>query len=169
MQMIKEDLVFCNTCKDYATQLLIEELENLAIKSTDSILQKFQCGVCKRFNEKLLQFCSSCGKHTDQKLISEKPSEIMAETIDQEFQCNNCQNLNETSRYSDKHIERWLNAKDEEGGVYCNYCMCYKKQELVDKQPSPKGFGEDKFDLTTYKCKTCGHKNYGTEHKQDTR
>lgn len=155
---IKEDLVYCNTCKKYTMQLLLEENENLAIKSRDSLFQKFQCNTCKRTNERLLQYCRNCYKHTSQSLIEENPSSF-AEMIDQTFRCNTCGKINETSRDTDEVIKRWLNAKDEEGGITCGYCMCRKKQELINKQPS-KYWPER--DLTTYKCKTCGTINYGS-------
>ena len=168
MQLMKDDFVLCDTCRKYTDQSLVKEFEDLAIKSRDSVLQKFQCGECKRINERLLQYCSNCGTHTEQTLNHEKPSDLIAETLDQEFRCNVCQNTNETSQSSDEHIERFLNRKDEEGGVYCNYCMANKTQELIDKRPLPDGYGQD-FDLTTYRCKTCRSINYGTEAKRDIR
>lgn len=163
---IKEDLVFCDTCDKKTMQLLLEEMKDLAIKSRKSLFQKFQCNECKRFNERLLQYCEKCQKHTVQTPIDEKPSEMMVETIDQTFECSICGEVNETFRDSDEHTERFLNAEDEDGGVYCDYCMCYRKQELIDKQHAE--YAND-HDLTTYKCKTCGNTNYGTQDRVDIR
>ncbi|MDE1769238.1 MAG: hypothetical protein KGI28_01615 [Thaumarchaeota archaeon] len=85
--------------------------------------------------------------------------------MDQTFKCS-CGEINNTSRDSDEHIYRFLNAKDEEGGIHCMYCMCKRKQELIDKRHSE---WMPNKDLTTYKCKTCGSENYGTEIRIDIR
>lgn len=163
---IEENLIYCNTCRKYTNQSVVEELQDLAIKSRNSLLQKLQCKVCGRTNERLLQFCQRCQKHTSQSLIEEKNSRMMEETVEQTFKCKVCGEINKTSRDTDDHIRRFLNAKDEEGGVYCGHCMCLKIQELIDKRHS-KGWPE--YDLTTYRCKTCGHENYGHQKKLDIR
>ena len=159
---MNEDLIYCNTCRRYTSQILLKETKDLAIKSRHSLFQKLQCTICKRINERELQYCWKCQKHTKQSLLDEKPSS-MADTLEQTFQCS-CGEINNTSRDTDESIHRFLNAKDEEGGIYCGYCMCKRKQELVNKQHSK--VMPDR-DLTTYKCKTCGIKNYGTHIRAD--
>ena len=163
---LKEDFIYCDTCRKYSNQLLLKELEDLIIIGNDSLLQKFKCGVCQRINKRILYNCWDCEKFTSQSLVDEESSELFAETMEQKFKCDVCGKINETSRYSDEFIQRFLNAKDEEGGVYCEHCMCYKKQELIDKQSDD---FTPKLDLTTYKCKTCGQINYGTQRKDDVR
>ena len=130
------------------------------------IIKNKKCGVCKRTNERLLQHCWNCKKHTEQSLMEEKLSDMISETMDQKFQCKSCGEINETSRDSDEHVHRFLSGMDESGGVWCNYCMRNKKQELIDKKQSKLN---PKYDLTTYKCKTCGTENYGFERKRDVR
>lgn len=163
---IKEDFIYCDTCRKYTNQSLLEELEDLVITSHDSLLQKFKCGQCQRINERILHKCWSCQKFTSQSSIDEKDSDIIVDQVEQKFKCGICGEINETSRHSDEFLERFLNTKDEEGGVYCEHCMCYKKQILIDKQPSEL---TPERDFTTYKCKTCGEINYGTQHKDDVR
>ena len=162
--IMNEDLVFCNTCNGFTTQLVYEEQEDLLIKGNDTLFQKLKCGECQRTNTRLLHMCSSCERHTEQKLIKEYESMMFVDVIEQQLKCKTCNNLNETSRQSDSFIERLHNARDEDGGVYCEHCMCYRKQILLDKKSSEL---DSDFDLTTYKCKTCKTTNYGTEEKKD--
>ncbi|MEW6044208.1 MAG: hypothetical protein AB1608_08085 [Thermoproteota archaeon] len=164
---IREELVFCIVCGQQTNQLFLKSLDELAIKSRGSLTERFQCNVCKTINERTLQECWKCNKHTLQSMIEEKLSDDMFETMEQIFQCNSCGEINETSRYSDEHIERWLSAKDDEGVVvHCDYCMCNKKQDLIDKKHSKIS---DEYDLTTYRCKTCKNMNYGTQPRLDTK
>jgi len=160
-----EDLIYCNTCRRYTSQILLEEMKDLAIKSRNSLFQKLQCMTCKRINERELQYCKNCQKHTTQSLLNEKPSHSMEDTMEQTFKCG-CGEINKTSRDSDECIYRFLHAKDEEGGIDCGFCMCKRKQELINKQHSK---SMPNRDLTTYKCKTCGRENYGTEIRADIR
>ena len=116
---IRNDFTYCKTCRKYTDQLLLEELEELVITSNDSPLQKFKCGACQRINERELHRCWYCQKFTSQSLIDEKDSDMIVDEVDQIFKCCVCEKINETSRHSDEFLQRFLNAKDEEGGVYC--------------------------------------------------
>jgi len=165
MTLDKEDFLHCKTCNDFTNQLLISTEEDLVIKGGDTSFERFRCGICHKENTRLLHSCDNCEKHTEQKLLNENDDGIIADTIEQKFKCNVCGNENDSWRYSDEHLERFLNARDEENGIRCDYCMANRKQTLLDKQPT---FSKDRdFDLTTYKCNTCGKTNYGTEKKRD--
>lgn len=164
---MNEELIECKTCRKFTNQLLISEQEELVIKGGDTLFQEFRCGECQRTNTRLLHLCYHCEKHTEQILLHENDDVIMADTLEQEFQCKTCGYHNDSWRYTDGHLERWLNAKDEKEGVYCETCMAYKIQTLINKEPSRRD--DVDFDLTTYKCKTCGKANYGTEEKKNIR
>ena len=159
-----EDLVFCDTCKEYTNQLRFKQLQDLVRIGNFTILEKFKCNVCQRINERVLHFCDCCQKHTRQSLISEQLCDIFSDLILQKFRCKECEYINDRTRNSDEFIERFLNAKNEKDGVYCNYCLSYKKQILLDKKQSDLNA---EFDLTTYKCKSCGGTNYGMLEKKD--
>ena len=90
--MIRKDFAYCTNCKKYTTQSFIHEGE-LVIKSGDSITQRFCCDVCKTNNERTLQKCWKCNKHTSQELIEETPSENMEETVSQMYKCKICDEI----------------------------------------------------------------------------
>ncbi len=160
------DLVYCDTCKQYTNQIIIKYhfLLRKNFVFSDTHVQKFRCNVCQRTNERTLYFCGTCHKYTSQSIISEEESWLFADHIELKLLCKSCGHNNEASKFTKEYLQRLENAKDEKGGVYCNYCLCYKKQTLLDKEPSDLN---SEFDLTTYRCKTCGGINYGTQEKID--
>lgn len=160
------DLVYCDTCKEYTNQIIVKYHFYLRANFSfdDTHVQKFRCNVCQRTNERTLYFCHTCCNYTSQNIISEEENFLFSEHIDLTLLCKSCGHNNEAIRYTEEYIQRLKNAKDEKGGIYCDYCLSYKKQTLLDKQPSDLN---PELDLTTYRCKTCSGTNYGMSEKKD--
>lgn len=109
----KKYVIFCKICRTFTNQLFKEENEDLVVVGSDSLSKDYECEDCYGINRQILHKCFRCNCFRIQVLISEKKSKLMAETIDQEFKCNVCNNINTTSRGSDDEVSRFLNDEDD--------------------------------------------------------